>query len=163
MQAAQWAIICSTLMAWAATRNTTTRDFSLTLHVVDFSLTAPAPGSVTANRSSVSGPVAFQVAAAGAFNQTVALSCSGLPAGATCNFQPSSSASPISGQPVNCDPDDKRRRNHALGYVSNYAQRLGRWRAGQNTNPVADGQHWQHRQSQLRAGDQQSVADYKSE
>ena len=79
--------------------NTTSRDFSLTLHVVDFSLTAPAPGSVTTNRSSVSGPVAFQVAAAGAFNQMVALSCSGLPAGATCNFQPSSSASPISGSP----------------------------------------------------------------
>ena len=79
--------------------NTTSRDFSLTLHVVDFSLTAPAPGSVTTNRSSVSGPVAFQVAAAGAFNQMVALSCGGLPAGATCNFQPSSSASPISGSP----------------------------------------------------------------
>ena len=79
--------------------NTTTRDFSLTLHVVDFNLTAPAPGGLTMTRSSVSAPVAFQVTAAGAFNQAVALSCSGLPAGATCNFQPANSMSPISGSP----------------------------------------------------------------
>jgi hypothetical protein len=80
--------------------NRTTRDFALTLHAVDFNLTAPAPGSVTTNQSGVSGPVAFQVTGAGAFNQAVALSCGGLPAGATCSFQPSSSASPISGSPA---------------------------------------------------------------
>jgi hypothetical protein len=80
--------------------NTTTRDFALTLHVVDFNLTAPSPGSLTMNQSSVSVPVAFQVTAAGSFNQVVTLSCSGLPAGATCNFAPSSSASPISGSPA---------------------------------------------------------------
>src|SRR4029077_6107669 len=32
--------------------NTTTRDFALTLHVVDFDLTAPAPASVTTNQAS---------------------------------------------------------------------------------------------------------------
>ena len=80
--------------------NTTTRDFALTLHVVDFDLTAPAPASVTANQSGVSGAVAFQVTAGGAFSQAVALSCGGLPAGAACTFLPSSSASPISGSPV---------------------------------------------------------------
>ena len=78
--------------------NTTTRDFSLTLHVVDFNLTAPAPGSLTMNPSSVSGPTAFDVTASGAFNQEVTLSCSGLPAGAACNFD-SSSVFPISGSP----------------------------------------------------------------
>jgi hypothetical protein len=80
--------------------NKVTRDFSLTLHVVDFNLTAPAPASLTMNRSGVSGPVAFQVTGAGAFNQTVTLSCGGLPTGATCSFQPSSAASPISGSPA---------------------------------------------------------------
>ncbi|MGA9800976.1 MAG: hypothetical protein WBQ68_18310 [Terriglobales bacterium] len=80
--------------------NRTTRDFALTLHVVDFNLTPPAPGSVSTNQSGASGPVAFQVTAAGSFNQTVALSCSGLPAGAVCNFQPSASVSPVSGSPA---------------------------------------------------------------
>ena len=76
--------------------NTTTRDFSLTLHVVDFNLTAPAPGSLTVNPSSVSGPTAFDVTASGTFNQEVTLSCSGLPAGAACNFD-LTSAFPFSG------------------------------------------------------------------
>jgi hypothetical protein len=80
--------------------NRITRDFALTLHVVDFNLTPPAPGNLTTNQSSVSGPVAFQVTAAGVFNQAVALSCSGLPVGAACNFQPSSAASPPSGSPA---------------------------------------------------------------
>ena len=80
--------------------NTTTRDFAFTLHVVDFALTAPAPASVTANQSSVSGATALQVTAAGAFEQTVTLSCTGLPAGAACIFQPSSSVSPVSGSPA---------------------------------------------------------------
>jgi hypothetical protein len=80
--------------------NTTTRDFALTLHVVDFALTAPAPAGVTANQSSVSGAAAFQVTAAGAFDQPVALSCTGLPPGAACVFQSSSSVSPVSGSPA---------------------------------------------------------------
>jgi hypothetical protein len=78
----------------------TTRDFALTLHVEDFNLTVPAPGSVSVSQSGASGPVAFQVTAGGAFNQAVALSCGGLPAGAVCNFQPSTSVSPVSGSPA---------------------------------------------------------------
>ena len=81
--------------------NRTTRDFAMTLHVVDFNLTAPAPVSLTTNQSGVSGTAAFQVTATGAFNQAVDLSCSGLPLGAACSFQPSSSASPIPGSPAN--------------------------------------------------------------
>jgi len=80
--------------------NSITRDFALTFHVVDFNLTALAPGSVTVNQSSVSGPIAFQVTAAGSFSGTVALACAGLPTGATCRFQPSSSLNPISGSPA---------------------------------------------------------------
>ncbi len=81
--------------------NRTTRDFAMTFHVVDFALTAPAPASLTANQSGVSGAAAFQVTAAGAFDQTVDFSCSGLPVGAACIFQPSSSVSPFPGSPAN--------------------------------------------------------------
>ncbi len=80
--------------------NKITRDFALTLHVVDFNLTAPAPGSLTTSQSSLSGPVAFQVTASGTFNQAVTLSCGGLPAGAACSLQPSGSVSPTSGGPI---------------------------------------------------------------
>jgi hypothetical protein len=80
--------------------NTTTHDAPLTLHVVDFNLTAPSPGSITVNRPNTSGPVTFQVTASGSFGGAVTLSCSGLPAGAACNFSPSSSVNPTSSTPV---------------------------------------------------------------
>jgi hypothetical protein len=77
-----------------------TRNSALTLHVVDFELTAPAPSSVTVAPGNSPGPVSFQVAAAGAFNAAVALSCSRLPAGAACSFQPTGPVNPVSGVPV---------------------------------------------------------------
>src|SRR5207244_9427757 len=77
-----------------------TRNFALTLHVVDFGLTAPAPTSVTVTPGNSSGPVSFQVTAVGAFNSAVTLGCSGLPPGATCSFQPASSVNPVSGVSV---------------------------------------------------------------
>ena len=80
--------------------NTLIRNFALTVHVVDFAMTALAPSSVTVAPGNSSGPVGFQVTAAGAFNAAVALSCSGLPAGATCSFQPATSVNPVSGVPV---------------------------------------------------------------
>ena len=75
-------------------------DSPVTLNVVDFNLTAPSPGSITVGPASISPPVRFQVTAAGPFQQTVDLSCSGLPAGATCEFQPSNSVDPTSSKPV---------------------------------------------------------------
>ena len=81
--------------------NRTTRNFAMTLHVVNFNLTAPAPASLTTSQAGVSGAAAFQVTATGTLNQPVDLSCSGLPDGAACNFQPSSSASPLPGSPAN--------------------------------------------------------------
>ena len=42
----------------------------------------------------------FQVTGSGAFNEAVGLSCSGLPPGAACNFQPSGPVSPVSGSPA---------------------------------------------------------------
>jgi len=80
--------------------NSITRDFSLALHVVDFNLTPPAPGNISVVQSATSGPISFQVTAAGAFNESVELACGGLPAGAACNFQPSTTANPVAGAPV---------------------------------------------------------------
>ena len=80
--------------------NKITRTFSLTLHVLDFNLTPPAPASVTVTQATTSGPVSFQVTAAGAFDGNVGLSCGGLPAGAACNFQPSATVSPVAGAPA---------------------------------------------------------------
>jgi hypothetical protein len=79
--------------------NKITRVFSLALHVMDFNLTIPAPGSVALTQSATSGPVSVEVTAAGAFNESVVLSCRGLPAGAACNFQPST-VSPVAGAPA---------------------------------------------------------------
>jgi hypothetical protein len=81
--------------------NTITRDAPVTLHVVDFNLTAPNPNSLSVGQGGTSSPSTFQVTALGSFSGTVTLSCSaGLPAGAACVFFPSSSVSPTSSSPV---------------------------------------------------------------
>src|SRR5208282_2844194 len=78
-----------------------THDVAVTLHVVDFNLTAPSPNSLSLGQGETSGPSTFQVTAAGSFAGMVALSCpTGLPAGAACVFLPSSSVSPTSSAPV---------------------------------------------------------------
>jgi hypothetical protein len=77
--------------------NAITRDATVTLHVVDFNLTAPSPNSLSVARGGTSAASTFQVTAAGSFAGTVTLSCSaGLPSGAACVFSPSSSVSPTS-------------------------------------------------------------------
>lgn len=82
-------------------RDSITRDATVTLHVVDFNLTAPSPNSLSVAQGGTSAASTFQVTAAGSFAGTVALSCSaGLPTGATCVFSPSSSVSPTSSAPV---------------------------------------------------------------
>lgn len=80
--------------------NTVTHDQTLTLRVVDFGLTAPVPNAVTVNRPNTSQNITFSVTASGSFSGTVALSCSGLPSGATCNFLPSASVQPTSSSPI---------------------------------------------------------------
>ncbi len=81
--------------------NAITRDASVTLHVVDFNLTAPSPNSLSVGQGGTSGASTFQVTASGSFAGTVTLSCSaGLPSGAACVFSPSSSVSPTSSSPV---------------------------------------------------------------
>jgi hypothetical protein len=80
-----------------------THDAAVTLHVVDFDLTAPSPSPVTAQQGGTSGSTNFQVTAAGSFSGTVPLTCQGtvITAGATCNFLPSASVNPTSVSPVN--------------------------------------------------------------
>ena len=89
-----------TLNAVGTDANGVAHNFPLTLHIVDFNLTAMVPPSITVNRPNRSVPVSFQVTAAGSFAAAVDLSCSGLPAGAICNFQPSSTGFPTSANPV---------------------------------------------------------------
>ena len=75
-------------------------DFSLTLHIVDFSLSPPSPSSVSVIPGNTSAPVSLLVSALGSFAGSVALSCSGLPQGASCQFQPSNTVNPASGNPA---------------------------------------------------------------
>ncbi len=77
-----------------------THDFPVTLHVVDFGLTVPSPALITANVPNTTNPTMFNVTAAGSFNDTVQLTCTGLPAGAGCIFAPSASVKPTSATPV---------------------------------------------------------------
>ena len=84
-----------------ADTNSTTHLSPVTLHVIDFGLGAPSPAAMTVNSGSLSNPVSLQVTGGGSFSGTVALTCVGLPAGATCNFAPSSSVQPTSSSPVN--------------------------------------------------------------
>jgi hypothetical protein len=71
-----------------------THDATVTLRVVDFAISALAPATLSVAQGATSTSVTFQVTALGSFGGTVALACStGLPAGTTCNFSPSSVSS----------------------------------------------------------------------
>jgi hypothetical protein len=80
--------------------NQLTATAPFTLNVVDFNLTQPSPNSITMPPDDTSAAIDFQVSAAGPFDQTVNLSCSGLPNGAACIFVPPN-ANPTSTTPVN--------------------------------------------------------------
>lgn len=87
-----------------ADTNHVTQDVPLTLQVVDFGLSALSPSSVTANTPNSSAPVTFAVNAMGSFDQTVALSCMGLPAGAACRFTSGTSQTISSVNPTSSSP-----------------------------------------------------------
>ena len=81
--------------------NAITRNAPVTLHVVDFNITAPSPNSVRVGQGGTSAATTFQVTAAGSFAGTVTLTCTaGLPTGAACVFSPSSTVSPTASAPV---------------------------------------------------------------
>jgi hypothetical protein len=77
-----------------------THDAAVALHIVDFSLGTPPPASVSIIPGNTSAPVLLSVSALGSFSGTVTLSCSGLPSGASCQFQPSTSVAPTNGNSV---------------------------------------------------------------
>ncbi|HTR23399.1 MAG TPA: hypothetical protein VMI10_05400 [Terriglobales bacterium] len=78
-----------------------THDAPVTLHVVDFNVSAPNPNTLTVAQGETSSASTFQVTAAGSFSGIVTLSCpSGLPSGAACQFSPSSAVNPTSTNPV---------------------------------------------------------------
>ena len=70
---------------------------SVTLHVVDFALTAPSPGSVTMADGNTSPPIAFSLNPMGSFNYPVTLNCAGLPANTSCAFN--NQAAPVTVTP----------------------------------------------------------------
>lgn len=80
--------------------NNVTHDAAVTLHVVDFDITAPSPANTTANRPNSSQPVTIQVTAGGSFSGSVSLSCGALPTGAACSFSPSATVNPTLNRPV---------------------------------------------------------------
>jgi hypothetical protein len=83
--------------------NNTTHTAAVTLHVVNFGLTAPSPTTVIVPPGGASAIVSFQATAQGSFNQSVTLGCSFSPSvsGATCTFTPGTVVNPTSTSPVN--------------------------------------------------------------
>ena len=78
-----------------------THDAAMTLHIVDFNVSAPNPNALAVAQGGTSNASTFQVTASGSFAGTVVLSCaSGLPSGAACVFSPSSSVNPTLAAPV---------------------------------------------------------------
>jgi hypothetical protein len=77
-----------------------THDFLLNLHIVDFSLSAPSPASLSVAPGGTTPAASLSISAAGSFTGSVALTCSNLPAAGACHFQPSGSVSPTKTSPV---------------------------------------------------------------
>lgn len=72
------------------------------LRVVDFSVSALSPSSITMPQNSVSQPINFQLTPLGSFNGPITLTCNGLPAGASCSFNGAASPASlnVSGSPL---------------------------------------------------------------
>ena len=80
--------------------NQTMHSVPATLHMINFGLTTPTPNTLTVPRGSSATPVSFQVTAAGAFDQSVAVACSVGMANATCDLTPGIVVNPTAGNPV---------------------------------------------------------------
>jgi hypothetical protein len=79
----------------------TTHSVPLTLDIVSFGLTKPAPASVTVPRGTTSPAVTFQVTAGATFTQSVTVSCTLPVSGAVCNLAPGTTVNPTASNPVN--------------------------------------------------------------
>src|SRR5207244_9508021 len=79
-----------TIHAAGSDPSTLGHDAAVTLHVVDFAISAPSPMAVSVPQASDSSVITLQVTPLGSFSGTVTLSCPAvLPSGATCRFSPS--------------------------------------------------------------------------
>ena len=81
--------------------NHVTHTAGVSLHIIDYGMSAPSPSSVTVPRGSTSSPVSFQITAAGSFSQTVNVSCTSNIAEAICTLNPGNTVYPTSAAPVN--------------------------------------------------------------
>jgi len=63
-------------------------DTAATLHVVDFTLGALSPTSVTVNVPNSSAPVSIPITPSSNFADSITFSCTNAPANVTCNFSP---------------------------------------------------------------------------
>ncbi len=88
------------LHAVGAAPDNVIHDLPITLHIIDFNLSVPTPSVVAVDPGNTSAPIQFQITAQGGFHDNVSLSCSGLPAGGTCNFSPSNIAAPSANTPI---------------------------------------------------------------
>ena len=87
------------LQAIGADPGATMHVVPLSLQVVNFDLGTPTPAMVGVAAGAKSAPISVVVSAAGPFSGAVTLACSGLPQGASCNFQPAS-VSPTASAPA---------------------------------------------------------------
>jgi hypothetical protein len=80
--------------------NNTTKTLPLTLNVVSFALTTPAPVTLTVPRGTTSSLVNFQVTAAGSFNEAVTVACNVPIPNSICTLTPGATVNPTSSSPV---------------------------------------------------------------
>jgi hypothetical protein len=92
-----------------------THDLALTLHIVDFTLSAPSPSTVSVTPGNTSASLSLLVSALGSFSGSVTLSCSNLPTSASCQFQPSTTVSPTNGNPASVNLQIVTTPNTSLG------------------------------------------------
>ena len=73
----------------------------VSLHIIDYGMSNPSPASVTVPRGTTSPAVGFKITAAGAFNQSVDVSCTSDIANAICTLNPGNTVYPTSAHAVN--------------------------------------------------------------
>jgi hypothetical protein len=89
------------IQAVGSDSNQITQQAPVTLNLVSFALSTPAPSTETVQAGTTSLPVNFQVTAAASFNQSVNLSCTPSISHATCSLVPGTTVNPTSSNPAN--------------------------------------------------------------
>ncbi len=68
--------------------------------LVDFNMSRPSPAAIQVNVPGTSSTATFQLSVPSSSSRAVTMSCTGLPAGAVCNFHPGSSVNVPAGSPT---------------------------------------------------------------